>query len=86
MYLFELKISSKAELLNYAVENSIVDINTITKQIEMNERKKYLEMHQYEIWQGEKDKKWYTYFPDDAKGRRLIKRVSKESVENTILS
>ncbi len=31
---------SKAELLNYAVENGIVDINTITKQIEMNERKK----------------------------------------------
>lgn len=46
---------SKAELLNYAVENGIVDINTITKQIEMNERKKYLEMHKYEIWQGEKD-------------------------------
>ena len=48
---------SQAELLNYAVENGIVDINTITKQIEMNERKKYLEMHAYEIWQGEKDKK-----------------------------
>ncbi|MCU6748429.1 site-specific integrase [Faecalicatena acetigenes] len=77
---------SKAELLNYAVENGIVDINTITKQIEMNERKKYLEMHKYEIWQGEKDKKWYTYFPDDTKGRRLIKRASKESVESAIIS
>ena len=56
---------SKAELLNYAVENGIVDINTITKQIEMNERKKYLEMLNYDIWQGEKDNKWYTYLPDD---------------------
>ena len=48
---------SKAELLNYAVENGIVDINTITKQIEMNERKKHLAMHQYEILQAEKHTK-----------------------------
>ena len=77
---------SKAELLNYAVENGIVDINTITKQIEMNERKKYLEMHKYEIWQGEKDNKWYTYLPDDKKGRRLLKRISLESLQECIIS
>lgn len=55
---------SQTELLKLALEDGIVDINTITKQIEMNERKKYLEMHKYEIWQGEKDNKWYTYLPE----------------------
>lgn len=77
---------SQTELLKLALENGIVDINTITKQVEMNERKKYLEMHKYEIWQGEKDKKWYTYLPDKEKRRRLIKRTSLESIENEIVS
>lgn len=33
---------SQTELLKLALENGIVDINTITKQVEMNERKNIL--------------------------------------------
>lgn len=45
---------SKAELLNYAVENGIVDINTITKQIEMNERKNILKCTNMKFGKGKK--------------------------------
>lgn len=77
---------SSSEVLKQALADGIIDINTLSKQIEMNERKKYLEMHKYNIWQGEKDGKWYTYLPDEKKGRRLIKRISKEAIESGIIS
>lgn len=77
---------SQAELLKLALEDGIVDINTISKQIEMKEKEKYLEIHKYEIWQGENDKKWYTYLPSGEKGRRLIKRVSLDSLQECIIS
>ena len=51
------------EMLKFAVENGMIDIDTIQKQIEMNERKKYLEMHKSKIWQST-DGKWYTFLPD----------------------
>lgn len=73
------------EILNSAIKNGIIDINTLTKQVEMNERKKYLEKHKHEIWQGTKDEKWYTYLPDKEKGRRLIKRKSRESINDAIV-
>lgn len=76
---------SQSELLKVALENGIVDINTIAKQIEMKEREKYLEMHKYEIWQGETDKKWYTYLPDETKGRKLKKRGTREKIEDCVV-
>lgn len=75
---------SDKELLNFAIENGIIDTNTIRKQIEMNERKKYLNMQKYDIWQG-KNGLWYTYLPDEKNGRRLIKRKTKEAIENCII-
>ena len=77
---------TEKELLNYAIENGIIDINTISKKIEMNERKKYLEMHEGKVWQG-KDGKWRTYFPDNTckNGRKTVKRLTKESVDDAIV-
>ena len=37
------------ELLKYALENGIIDTNHIQEQIEMNERKKYLETHSHRM-------------------------------------
>lgn len=76
---------SSTEVLKQALADGIIDINTLSKQIEMNERKKYLNMHKYEIWQGEKDGKWYTYLPDDKKGRRLKKRTTRKSIEDCVV-
>lgn len=74
------------ELLNYAIENGIISRDNIQEQIEMNERKRYLEQHNYEIWKG-KDERYYTYLPDKhtKSGRKLLKRTNKSSIEDAIV-
>ena len=76
---------TKKDLLNYAIENGIIDISTIQTQVEMNERHKYLEKHNYRIWQSETDKLWRTYLPDDEKGRKLIKRKTQKEIEDLVV-
>lgn len=75
---------SESEILKYAMQNGIIDIGTIQDKIEMNERKKYLEMHPYSIWQG-KNGKWYTYLPDEKKGRISKKLSTRKAIEDTIV-
>ena len=75
---------SDKELLQFAIDSGMIDTNTIRKQIEMNERKKFIEMHEYEIWQG-KNGFWYTYLPDDTKGRKLVKRNTKDDIQDVII-
>lgn len=79
-------IASEKEMLNYALSNGMIDLNTIRVQIEMNERKKYLEMHNSKIWQST-DEKWYTFLPDATKktGRKLLKRKTKEELELAVV-
>ena len=74
------------EILSFALENGMVDLHTIQKQIEMNERKKYLEMHNNDIWQGN-DNGFYTYLPDERyeKGRKLVRKSTKEKLEDAIV-
>lgn len=74
------------DMLNLAIQSGIIDFNTIQTQIEMNERKRYLEMHKNEIWQG-KDNGYYTYLPDETqmKGRKLVRKSTKEKLEDAII-
>lgn len=71
-------------MLQFAIENGIIDMDTIQMQIEMNIRKQYLEMHPYEIWKGADDK-YHTYFPDEEKGRIPRRRNTKEEMEKLII-
>lgn len=77
---------NNSEMLKFAIENGMIDIDTIREKIEMNERKKYLEMHKYEVFLGA-DGSYHTSVPDETKknGRRAIKRKTKESVEDAII-
>ena len=74
---------SDKELLQFAIDSGMIDTNTIRKQIEMNERRKFIEMHKYDTWQG-KNGLWYTYLPDNTKGRKLVKRKTKEEIYDEI--
>ena len=74
----------KEELLKYAIDNGMIDLSYVQEQIEMNKRKELLNKHPYKIWKG-KDEKWYTYLPDDKKGRVLKKRLSQKDVEDEIV-
>lgn len=73
----------KFEALNFALENGMIDLDTIQMQIEMNERKKYLEMHNYKVWQG-KNGLWYTRV-DEIGGTKLKKRKTKKEIEDLIV-
>ena len=73
---------SSMEILNFALENGIIDSNSIHTQMQLSERKKYLEEHKYAIYQG-KDGAWYTYLPGE-NDRDKIKRKSQEAVEDVV--
>lgn len=74
---------SQDEILNYAITNGIIDINTIQAQIVMNERKKYIAMHNSKIWQST-DGNWYTYL-HIGEERRLIKRKTEKALMDKIV-
>lgn len=74
---------SEKEILQLAIESGILDIGTIQKQIEMNQRKKYLKMHPYSIWEG-KDGYWRTYLPD-GNGRKQIKKKTEKAVNDIVV-
>lgn len=63
----------------------MIDLSYMQEQIEMNKRNELLEKHPYKIYQG-KDGRWYTYLPCEEKGRRMIKRSTKENIENQVIS
>lgn len=71
------------ELLKKALESGIIDATTLQLEIEMAERKKYLEMHEQRVWQGTGDY-WYTYLPEDGK-RRLVKKRKKKDLDDAIV-
>lgn len=75
------------DVLQYALENGMIDLAYVREQIEMNKRKEVLEKHPYSIWEG-KDGKWYTYLPDEEKSRRkaLKKRKTKKEIEDLVIS
>lgn len=73
------------ELLKYAVENGMIDLSYVQEQIEMNKRREMLEKHPYKIWEGN-DGRWYTYLPDEKKGRVLKKRNSEKEIDDVIIS
>lgn len=50
----------------------------------MIKRKELLSNHPYKIWEGTNGK-WYTYLPDEDKGRVLKKRSSKKDIEDIVV-
>ena len=71
-------------MLQFAIENGMIDESTIQKNMEMNERKKILEKHPYKIWEG-KDGNWYTYLPDKDKKRKQIKRKTEKDLKDIVI-
>lgn len=69
------------------VEDIILNSEGISKAINMARREEFLKRHKYSIYNG-CDGKWYTYLPDDTKKykRRLVKRKSREELEDTVVA
>ena len=79
-------INNNFDLLQQAINNGIINLSSVQKQVEMNKREKILSEHPFTIWIG-KDEKWRTYLYDEKKknNRRLIKRTSKKAIEDAIV-
>ena len=69
--------------LNYLIDSEIINIPNIQSIIEMKKRQELLDNHPYKIWCGSNGK-WYTYLPDEEKGRILKKRNTKKDIEDVI--
>lgn len=70
--------------LQYAIDNGIIDLPNIQSIIDMTKRHELLEKHPYKIWQGSNGK-WYTYLPDEIKGRVLKKKSTRKDIEDDIV-
>ena len=77
---------SPEELLKIALQSGKITADELVAQAEMNQRQKYLEMHEYKVWQAP-DKYWKTHLPDDTRpeNRRLVKRRTKEALYDEIV-
>lgn len=70
--------------LNYLIESGIIDLPNIQSIIEMKKRQELLDNHPYKIWCGSNGK-WYTYLPDETKGRVLKKKSTRKDIEDEII-
>ena len=66
-------------ILQEAVKQGIIDLQTLSNELQMKEERRYLEQHPYTIWQGS-DGRWGTYVCDGEK-RKQITRKTKEALE-----
>lgn len=70
--------------LNYLIESGIIDLPNIQSIIEMKKRQELLDNHPYKIWCGSNGK-WYTYLPDETKGRVLKKKSTRKDIEDVVI-
>ena len=70
--------------MQFIIQSGIINFDDVQNSMEAMKRKELLEKHPYKIWQG-KDGKWYTYLPDDKKGRILKKRTSQKDIEDDVI-
>lgn len=75
------------EILQEAIDNNIINLADISKQVEDMKNKDYLNKHKYSIWYSDTEKRYYTYLPDaTAKGgKRKKHRKSREVLEKMII-
>lgn len=76
----------QSEILKYALENGMLDYEDIQNKIQMRKRQEYLTKHNHEIWQNEKDRRWYTYLDvDNDRGYELKSRKHKTDIEELVI-
>lgn len=69
----------QSELLQFALESGMINLSSIQAEAEDMERRKILQCHTNNIWQGTNGR-WYTYLDD-----KLIKRVTKQKLEDFLV-
>ena len=80
-----LRYAQANDILQFIINNGKIDIGDVQDSMEAMKREELLKKHPYKTWQG-KDGKWYTYLPDEKKGRRMVKRSTRKAIEETIVA
>lgn len=70
--------------LKYLIDSGIIDVPNIQSILEMKKRQELLDNHPYKIWMGSNGK-WYTYLPDETKGRILKKKSTRKDIEDVVI-
>lgn len=74
---------SMIEMLNFAIENGMLDVNTIGAKFEMDKKERILSNHPFAIWQG-KNGFWYTNIKE-GEVKKKVKRKTRESIEEMLI-
>lgn len=85
MELNNLQYAQSNDILRFIIQSGKIDIGDVQKSMEAMKRKELLEKHPYKIWKG-KDEKWYTYLPDEKKGRVQRERNSQRGIEDIVVA
>lgn len=72
------------DILRFIINNGMINLNDVQNSMEAMKKEELLKKHPYKIWEG-KDGKWYTYIPDEEKGRVLKKRATKRAIEDDVI-
>ena len=76
-------------ILQYAVENDILNLDDVRRKIMRQENENYLKMHEkhHKIWFDEKANQWMTYIDDPStkRGIALKRRKEKADLDNLII-
>ena len=74
------------KLLQYIMDNDIINLDDVRESMRREERKRLLSMHRYKIFQ-DKDGRWKTTLPDETKksGRRLIAKGELRDLEDVVI-
>jgi len=74
------------EVLNFILENAMINMSDVQDQIEMSKQKEILQQHKYSIWYSENEDCWYTNVPNDLQPGKFkkIKRKKKADLEKAI--
>lgn len=76
----------KAELLTFWVETGNLDLNIVKKEHEVSRREELLRKHSFMFWESKTRNCWYTYLPDEIRGRVQIRRKTKEELEDVVVN
>lgn len=71
--------------MQYAIENGIINIAYVQDQIKMKKRQDILDKHNYKIWESS-DGRWATKVKKEDGKLKLVKKSSKEKLEEFLIS
>lgn len=75
---------NKSEILQFIINNGMIDINDIQNSMEAMKREELLKKHPYKIWQG-KDGEWYTKLLEPDGTKKLRHRKNRKQLEEVVI-